>query len=213
MRFPRQAKIFRGHLDAAPVAGVLLLLLIFLQLHSLLYTPGVLVRLDSSDPLTARTVRVTRAGEFVFGTNSYNAGELEQLRAAMKRAGEGASFELRVDAGAPPSQVDQIRARVGDLLQIELPTGWNRNLSGTDDPKIVVAVNFLGQYFYTNRIMGERELTNQLRSAARQWKDLTLVEWADKQADIGAVNRLEQWASEAGIKQAVRVVRPEKGGK
>ncbi|MGO8699515.1 MAG: ExbD/TolR family protein [Limisphaerales bacterium] len=45
MRFVRQARIFCGPLDAAPVAGVLLLLMMFLLLGSLLYTPGVAIRL------------------------------------------------------------------------------------------------------------------------------------------------------------------------
>ena len=43
MRFPRNAKIFRGQLDAAPLAGVFFLLLIFFLLSSrLAFTPGVL---------------------------------------------------------------------------------------------------------------------------------------------------------------------------
>ena len=45
MKFPRNAKIFRGQLDAAPLAGVFFLLCIFLLLNSsLVFTPG--VRLD-----------------------------------------------------------------------------------------------------------------------------------------------------------------------
>jgi biopolymer transport protein ExbD len=45
MRFVRQARIFCGPLDAAPVAAVLLLLMMLMLLGSLLYTPGVTIRL------------------------------------------------------------------------------------------------------------------------------------------------------------------------
>jgi hypothetical protein len=45
MRFARHARIFRGPLDAAPVAAVLMLLMMFMLLGSLVYTPGVLVDL------------------------------------------------------------------------------------------------------------------------------------------------------------------------
>jgi len=45
MRFARHARIFRGPLDAAPLAGVAFLLILFLVLTSLVYTPGALVKL------------------------------------------------------------------------------------------------------------------------------------------------------------------------
>ena len=48
MKFPRQARIFRGHLDAAPFAGVFFCLLIFVLLASLVYTPGVLIQLPDA---------------------------------------------------------------------------------------------------------------------------------------------------------------------
>jgi biopolymer transport protein ExbD len=41
MEFTRNAYIFRSHLDAAPFASVLLLLMIFLVAGGLVYTPGV----------------------------------------------------------------------------------------------------------------------------------------------------------------------------
>jgi biopolymer transport protein ExbD len=50
MKFARQAKIFRGPLDAAPVAGVVMLLVIFMLVSSLLYTPGVLIQLPNGEP-------------------------------------------------------------------------------------------------------------------------------------------------------------------
>ncbi len=51
MKFPRNARIFRGQLDAAPFATVLFLLVIFLLLGSLVYTPGVRLDLPVADNL------------------------------------------------------------------------------------------------------------------------------------------------------------------
>src|SRR5882762_809767 len=50
MKFPRNAKIFRGQLDAAPFAGVFFCLVIFVLLASLVYTPGVHIDLPDSAP-------------------------------------------------------------------------------------------------------------------------------------------------------------------
>ena len=51
MKFPRNARIFRGQLDAAPFAAVFFLLVIFLMLGSLLYTPGVRLQLPLAEDL------------------------------------------------------------------------------------------------------------------------------------------------------------------
>ena len=46
MRFPRNVRILRGHLDAAPFAAVFFLLVIFVMLGSLVYTPGARLELQ-----------------------------------------------------------------------------------------------------------------------------------------------------------------------
>ena len=51
MKFPRNARIFRGQLDAAPFAAVFFLLVIFLMLGSLIYTPGVPLQLPVTNEL------------------------------------------------------------------------------------------------------------------------------------------------------------------
>ena len=51
MKFPRNARIFRGQLDAAPFAAVLFLLVIFLMLTARIYTPGVVVHLPVAEDL------------------------------------------------------------------------------------------------------------------------------------------------------------------
>jgi biopolymer transport protein ExbD len=48
MKFTRNARIVRGHLDAAPAAGVFFCLLIFVLLTSLVYTPGVRIHLPQA---------------------------------------------------------------------------------------------------------------------------------------------------------------------
>jgi biopolymer transport protein ExbD len=71
MRFPRNAKIFRGQIDAAPLAGIFFLLVIFLLLASLVYTPGIPIQLPSAHntvgvagPTVA--VAINSAGHFFF---------------------------------------------------------------------------------------------------------------------------------------------------
>jgi biopolymer transport protein ExbD len=51
MKFPRNARIFRGQLDAAPFASVFFLLVIFVMLGSMLYAPGIQVTLPSAGDL------------------------------------------------------------------------------------------------------------------------------------------------------------------
>ena len=46
MKFPRNARIFRGQLDAAPFAAVFFLLVMFMMLGSLVYTPGARLQLQ-----------------------------------------------------------------------------------------------------------------------------------------------------------------------
>jgi biopolymer transport protein ExbD len=46
MKFARNARLLRSQLDAAPFAGVFFLLVIFMMLGSLIYTPGARVELQ-----------------------------------------------------------------------------------------------------------------------------------------------------------------------
>ncbi len=72
MKFPRNAKIFRGQFDVAPFAGVCFLILIFLALNtSLVFTPGVPIELPDGPDLPGVTgatvvVAVDRQGKFYF---------------------------------------------------------------------------------------------------------------------------------------------------
>ena len=46
MKFPRNARLLRSQLDAAPFASVFFLLVMFMMLGSLIYTPGARVELQ-----------------------------------------------------------------------------------------------------------------------------------------------------------------------
>jgi len=270
MRFPRQARIFRGQLDAAPVAGVVFLLLIFMQLSSLLYTPGVLVDLNNpgatirvgadgrihfgtnffteaetnllrealrnspaGPPFVVRadrdappkaverarqvvntvfmvspaaTIRVEADGRLHFGTNFYTEAQTNLLREALRISPAGPPFDLEVDPAAPAKVAERARQAVNSMFLVRLP-GGPRDLIGTDNPTVLVAVNFLGQYFYDNHIVGERELKaglkERLQEAAREKKELTLTVAGDEQVNWKDVTRLAQWAREIGIKETV----------
>ncbi|HSU56197.1 MAG TPA: biopolymer transporter ExbD [Candidatus Dormibacteraeota bacterium] len=71
MKFPRNARIFRGQLDVAPFATVFFLLVIFMLLGSLVYTPGIRVELPIADDLAGTdaptvSVAVDRNGGLFF---------------------------------------------------------------------------------------------------------------------------------------------------
>jgi biopolymer transport protein ExbD len=206
MKFARNAKIFRGPLDPAPVAGVFFLLLIFLMLGSLLYTPGVLIQIPSTSSVNGPVVAVARDGAVTFAGKTYKETELGLLRADLKSVPGTQTVALQTDPGAPQRVVDEIR----NLFQIELPGA--DNLSGTDDPKVVVAVNFRGQFFCENQIMQAADLKAQLRkslqAALRDSKDLTMVLLADKSVENQVVMRLGLLAGEVGIKHVLVAQRP-----
>jgi biopolymer transport protein ExbD len=209
MRFARQSTIFRGPLDPAPVVGVLFLLVIFMLLASQLYTPGVLVKFDSTAAPDTNTITVTSSGEIIFAGKTNQATELEQLRAGdLKNAPGNQPFRLRVEPGADPRLVEQVRG----LFQVQLPANDIKNLTGTDNPTVIVAVNFRGQCFFENRPVPEEELKTELRlrllEASRASKKLTMVLWADKATENEVVMRLYQLARDAGITEFLLAERP-----
>jgi biopolymer transport protein ExbD len=92
MRFPRNTKVFRGQLDAAPYAGVFFLLVIFLLLHSsLVFTPGVPIDLPQAADLPGPetpvvAVAVDNSNRTYFDQQLISEGALrERLREAVAR--------------------------------------------------------------------------------------------------------------------------------
>lgn len=71
MKLPRNVRIFRGQLDVAPFATVFLLLILFLMLGGLAYTPGVHINLPETDILPgtdkpAISVAVDQSGRYYY---------------------------------------------------------------------------------------------------------------------------------------------------
>lgn len=84
MKFQRNAKLLRGHLDAAPFAGVFFLLIMFLLLTDLIYTPGVHINLPVANAdlpgVSGPTVSVglDKEGHLYFENQSVGSNELRQ---------------------------------------------------------------------------------------------------------------------------------------
>ena len=204
MRFPRHARILKGPLDPAPVAGTLFLLLMFILLTSLLYTPGALVQLARAANAPAATIEVARNGQVYFEGATYT--NLEALRADVKQAPAGA-VSLLVRPGANPKVVEEVR----DWFRVTPPLTGSGG-AGTDNPTAVVAVNFRGQCFYENRMVEEKELVaalqKRLQEAAQQSKRLTLVLWVDKTAEVQVETHLCDLALSIGIKDVMLAEQP-----
>ena len=90
MRLPRQARIFCGPAEATPFAGVFFLLIMFVLLSSLVYTPGVKLNLPLAENLPGTdqalvSVAVDAAGQFYFDNQLISAGQLKSRLAAVAR--------------------------------------------------------------------------------------------------------------------------------
>ncbi len=139
MKFPRTAKIFRGPFDAAPMIGVFFLLLIFILLASLVYTPGIPIQLSSDASFSnlssgKKMVSIARNGEITFEKQIYKLPDLERLRGELKKT-PIEMLVLHSEPGAPREIVNRFR----DLTRIELPNPGN--FSGSANPTVMVAVN------------------------------------------------------------------------
>jgi biopolymer transport protein ExbD len=105
MKFPRSARIFRGHLDFAPFAAVFFLLLLFALLGTLIYTPGVKVdiQLPRANDLTGTdrptiAVAVDAAGRFYFENQPIEASALKtSLQLAAKKSSEPLTLLIQAD--------------------------------------------------------------------------------------------------------------------
>ncbi len=205
MRFARHARIYRGPLDAAPLAGVAFLLILFLLLTSLVYTPGALVRLADGavPPANSERLELTRAGSLIFRGVTYK--NLADAKSALQQAPIH-RLSLVVDPGA-----DAALARaVNSWFDVNLPTA--QQLTGVDNPGLVVAVNFRGQTFFGNQLMDEAELKaalkTRLQDARRRGSDLTLTLIADQDTTLQTLMRLSDSARTIGFKEVVFGVKP-----
>jgi len=105
VKFPRRAHLVQGRQDAAPYASVFFLLLLFVMLGSLVYTPGVQVPLDlpiaANLPGTGKptvAVAVDANGQLYFENELVTESELKaRLGRAAAKAGEPLTLIVQAD--------------------------------------------------------------------------------------------------------------------
>lgn len=207
MRFPRNAKIFRGQIDMVPLASVLFLLLIFILLASLTYTPGIPIQLssDQNPAITKRIVSISRKGEISYDGRVYKIDEMEQLRKALKGLSNGEEVALKTEPGAPKELITSVRQSLENGKQLPL-SGY---FSGTDDPILVVHVNWRGQLFYDNRLVSKSELKEKLQKTLGQSKEpFTLMVSADESVETTVLTDLSELANQLGINKMILQVQP-----
>jgi biopolymer transport protein ExbD len=120
MKFDRQARIFRGPLDAAPVAGVVMLLVIFMLLSSLLYTPGVLIQLPDGDPLAVTDnptviVAVDSRGQCFFDNKPVQEAELKAVLKSRLHSAVLQSKKLTIVLWADKAAANEVITRLETL--------------------------------------------------------------------------------------------------
>ncbi len=116
MKFPRNARMFRGHLDAAPFAGVFFCLVIFVLLASRLYTPGVsMIQLPESQTdlpgVAGPTVAVAMdpKGQLFFQSQIIQAQKLEvRLREEVKKSTEPLTLVVMADKDVTLEKLDHL---------------------------------------------------------------------------------------------------------
>jgi len=111
MKFPRNARIFRGQLDAAPFAAVFFLLVMFLALCTRVYTPGVRLALPAADDLPGTkgptlAVAMDSSGRLYFENQGIEPGKLrERLRQKVQESAEPLTLILQIDRSASYDQL------------------------------------------------------------------------------------------------------------
>ena len=105
MKFPRNARIFRGQLDSAPFAAVFFLLVIFALLTSMIYTPGVHINLPAAPAADIAgvegptiAVAVDKQGRYYFTNGLVSESDLKRaLEAEVKKSAEPITLVLLAD--------------------------------------------------------------------------------------------------------------------
>ena len=138
MKFPRNAKIFRGQLEAAPFAGVFFLLVIFLALSSdIIYTPGIPVKLAQGLDLPGTdkptiVVAVDASGHFYFQNQMLTdkADLRRRLREAVANAPQPLTLVVQADKDVKWEVLVQLyliagQAGLEDALQATRPPPYS----------------------------------------------------------------------------------------
>jgi biopolymer transport protein ExbD len=143
MKFPRNARISRGQMDATPFAGMFFCLLIFILLASLVYTPGVQIQLPTSmaalpgigGPTLA--VALDANGQYYFQNAVIFETNLQaRLREEVARQNEPLTLVVQADKAATVEQLNHLRdlaaaAGVRQIFQQILPGIYEGAKKGT----------------------------------------------------------------------------------
>jgi len=139
MKFPRNARMLRSQLDVAPFASVFFLLVIFAMLGSLVYTPGVQIRLPVADDLPGTdqqtiTVAMDANGRLYFLNQAI---EERELASRLSRAAASAAepLTLVIEADQDVKQADLVR-----LSLLARAAGITNGLLATL-PRLIAAPN------------------------------------------------------------------------
>jgi biopolymer transport protein ExbD len=138
MKFPRNARIFRGQLDAAPFVSVFFLLVIFVVLGKYLYVPGIQVKLPTTENLELPgpegptiSVAVT-TNAIYFRDKAVPENDLSnQLSAARREFPEPPTLILQVDRDVTEEKWMRLvvlarQAGITNLLHATFPRVYDR---------------------------------------------------------------------------------------
>jgi len=136
MKFPRNARILRSPFDVAPFAAVFFLLVIFLMLGGLVYTPGVRIEpplaygLPGTDKPTV-AVAVDTSGRFYFANQVVSEPQLKSaLREAARKSREPLTLLIYADKSVTYDRLIHLTllardAGIPDALGATLPRAIN----------------------------------------------------------------------------------------
>ncbi len=217
MKFQRNLRIFRGQLDAAPIASVFFLLLFFVVLQSfLVYRPGVKIALAGDLNPHEQIVRVDARDRIAYKNLFFKEPEFgKRLRDEAARAKAPKLLSIRTEPGTRTELVHGIRALAAELnipasvqkYGLDLPEG--EDLAGTANPRVVVAVSHNQQFFFQNQNINFTNLASELgKIRAKVQQPLTIVLDIDKSVPHEVGMDLAQLAGRLGYDEILFSVRP-----
>ncbi len=131
MKFPRNARILKGQLDAAPFATVFFLLVLFLMLGSLVYTPGVRLQLPMADNLPGTdwptvSVAIDADGRLYFENQIIETNQLLARLGAARASAGSVALVVQADRTVSYDKLVQLtllarKAGIGEAWLATLP--------------------------------------------------------------------------------------------
>lgn len=219
MRYPRNAKIFRGQIDAAPFAGLFFLLVLMLFIFSThVFVPGIQVRLDELEPaagIPGRILTVEGPEGILYKGERHDLASFDALLRREAKAGTAPRrLVLLTDPKVHPEileKVENLALELGIRLRppsgrLELPE--DAGYPGTPGPAVVIGVNLNGQLFYQHQVIQPDALERQLRQLRREQGRVAVVVQADRKVPLEDALKAGQIARAAGVSEITFVTKP-----